>query len=281
MPQEFDSLSAGATLSGAHALSAVGDLQKVTDVAGSGTGPNGRPVATSSNLSLDGSNLQSTLNSELPWIINHAVDIDMGGASAGDIRVPPYIATWKPQNPTQNAPITIRNGSMDALTATAGVGVLRCLNCEFTGTTSLHDEGTAVASYSTFWVCLVDCTINASNRAMIVYNGQIQAHNVDVSASGWGVKLKQWGRYWETGPGTSGSASPAYDVDSGFGNMNPPGGSRMSGGINADANSDGGYVLDDTNAALHGPNSIVMADQQTGDLYRLSVDGGSPSASPL
>lgn len=280
MPQQYNSFQSMATLGDIRNINTAGDLKTATSVAGDGSGPDGRPINSSEERTItvaDAGGLQEALDSELPWLINHPHVFDLGGNSYGEVVVPPYVATISPSSDGV-MPFRIKNGSVTSLDFGGGVGVCECVDMSFTGTSSLHNEDTAVSAYNTYRVSLRNCTIDTGGNGMISYNGHIHCNNVEVSAGGkWGTKVKQWGRYWETGGGTSGNGD--YTVDTGIASINPPDGSRMSGGIQANDTTDGGYIYDISKGIIHGPNSIVMPDTNTGDLYEVTISGGSPSIS--
>lgn len=256
-----------------------------------------RPAVSTDSISVevdsdggDYESIQAAIDNELPWLIRHSVDIRIGNGSYDeDLVIPPYMANWTEHSSDgERVPIQITGDTGDpdsvevgSAHAAGGVGVCQLRGLTFTRSAPWDDESSAVASYNTYRLSLIDCNVYGGENAMLAYNGHLKATRVDVGDgvnSGWGIKVKNWGRYWESNTGTSGRVGgPAYEVDAGHINFNHRGDGGIDGDpqVNASNTSDGGFVLDEGNACLYGPNAFAMKDAETGQIRRLVIEDGN------
>lgn len=260
-----------------------------------------RPLATSGAVGVtvdaggggDYESIQAAINNEVPWLVQHPIDIKVtGGTYDEDVLLPPYMSNWAEQSDRgERIPIQITgntnspsNVKVKSFMATGGIGVTQVRGIEFTGASSYDNENTAFSVYNTNRVGLIDCNIKTGGNAMTAYNGELCAVRVNVDGGGWGVKVKHNGQYWESGGGTSGSVSgPAYDMDDGTIKFNHKDSGHISGSptVAAHRSHDGGFVLDEGKGRLYGVNRLAMADANDGSLYDIVVENGSVTARQL
>ncbi|UPV76663.1 hypothetical protein M0R89_19215 (plasmid) [Halorussus limi] len=260
-----------------------------------------RPLTTTGSVGVtvdsggggDYESIQAAINNEVPWLVQHPIDIGVkGGTYDEDILLPPYMSNWAEQGDRgERIPIQITgdtnspsNVKVNSFMATGGVGVTQIRGIEFTGVSPYDDENTAFSVYNTNRVGIIDCNINTSGNAMTAYNGQICAVRVKVNGGGWGIKVKHNGQYWESGSGVSGSVSgKAYNMDDGTIKFNHKDNGHISGNptVAADKSHDGGFVLDEGKGRLYGVNRLAVADQSDGSLHDIVVENGSVTAKKL
>lgn len=245
-----------------------------------------RPLVATEPVKVSVSNyngLQDALNKTLPWFSAYSIDYDLDGGSYGDVRIPAYLGTWFPRDANDElVPLQIKNGSVEAMTATGGAGVLQIKNVDFTGTSSKHDANCAFANFNTHRVGLYDCSISNNANGVLSYGGDTIINGTSFDVSGWGVRVQNGGRYWESKPGASGSAGgTAYVPENGFILFNHVDASAISGSPQVAVNDGSlkGLALDEANSRLFGPNSIVMTDQTSGEEMLFQIRDGRANIS--
>jgi len=278
------------------------DWQRIpTPTSSDGSLSTERPLVSTGSVSItvnenggsDYRSIQAAIDNELPWLIKHEVDIRINdGSYDEDIVVPPYLANWaEPTSEGERVPIQITGDRGDpssvrvgSAMATGGVGVLQLRGMTFTRENPWDNERSAVSSYNTYRVDIVDCRIRGSENAMIAYNGELAGVRVDVGDNdipGWGIKVKNGGRYWEFGGGTTGTVGgPAFEMDRGEIYFNHTNDGSMTGNptVNASNSSDGGFVFDEGNSRLYGPNRLAVKDIGNGEMQEIVVRNGSVEA---
>lgn len=263
-----------------------------------------RPLASTGNVRVtvdadgggDYRSIQAAIDNELPWLVEHEVDISVAdGTYDEDLVIPPYVANWaEATSEGERVPIQITgdrgspgNVRVGSAMVTGGVGVLQLRGMTFTRASPYDNESCAVASYNTYRVDLVDSRIRGGENAMIAYNGQLAGVRVDVgenSVPGWGIKVKNGGEYWEFGGGTEGTVGgPAFEVDRGEIYFNHGDSGSMTGNptVNASNPSDGGFVFDEGNSRLYGPSRFAVKDVGDGSMRDIVVRNGNVEARSL
>lgn len=222
--------------------------------------------------------LQSALEDALPVVLHHRVRIDVTTNLGGeDVVVPPYLAAYtEPNSQGERIPVMIRGhgNSLNSITASGGVGALQIKDFRLTGTSPYDNENCAASCYHHDRMALTDCTIDTGGNAMIAYNGVVKATRTSVNAGGWGIKVKNFGRYYESSSGTSGNCNgPAYELDNGIIFFNHRNAGHMGGNptVNASNPSDGGFVYDEGRSRLYGPNKFAVKGDN-GAMYDIGVD---------
>lgn len=219
----------------------------------------------------DYESIQAAIDNEFPWLVQRPVQIDVRpGTYDEHVMLPPYLANWAEQSDRdERVPVQIKGNRDDpgsvtvrSLMATGGVGATQATGITFDGACKWDNEACAVASYNTYRLALYDCRIDAPGNAMVAYNGHLKVGRTHVSArgeaggdngnTGWGVKVKNMGRYWSTADGTTGGVSgPAYNIDSGVIAFNHAGRGHFDGDPLV-SNTGGGFAINEGTKKLHG-----------------------------